>query len=298
MPPRTITGSLKIGGAIKYRRNELNLTIEEAASKAGIGTKTWSRYESGESIRKDKVSGLCKALKWKTIPDMDAGVVDTNFFTEADFDEYKKSEAWSPYLMERFGKYAALSFVIGSDILLDEINEDLAALSGMPRGSHIGEIPSSFIASSMPEQFLMRYDYEFMWALRNTLIRLRKTARYSDNLIAHRVIDELVLYLILEESRFMMEEMEFDCKTGNIEVDDNDEYDYACDDEDENDYEDEDRFAGWDDWAFRIFDDMEVVTYLYSDLFILGPGDTYHFDNWFEQQFYVDEVEVEVEEAE
>ena len=287
MPPRTIIGSSEIGEAIKSRRNELNLTIEEAASKAGVGTKTWSRYESGESIRKDKVSGLCKALKWKTIPGMDAGINDTNIFTEADFDEYKKSEAWSPFLVERFGKYAALSFVIGSDILLDEINEDLAALSEMPRGSHIGEIPSSFISSSMPEQFLVRYDYEFMWALRNTLIRFRKTARFTENLIAHSVIDELVLYLIMEESRVLMEEMEFDCYTGNNEVDENDEDDDAYDYEDVDEYEDEDRFTGWYEWAFDIFDDMDVVTYLYSDLDILDPSDTYHFDNWFKQQFYV-----------
>ena len=283
MPPRTIIGNPEVGEAIKNRRNELNLTIEEAASKAGVGTKTWSRYESGESIRRDKVSGLCKALKWKTIPGMDAGMDDTNILTEADLDEYKKSEAWSPFLVERFGKYAALSFVIGSDILLDEINEDLIALSEMPRGSHIGEIPTSCISSRMPEQFLVRYDYEFMWALRNTLIRLRKTARVTKNLIAHCVIDELVLYLIIEGSRFLMEDMEFDCDTGSNEVDENDE------DEDEDEDEGEDRLTGWDEWAFDIFDDMDVVTYLYSDLCILDPSDTYHFDNWFEQQFYVPE---------
>jgi len=44
----------------KHRRSMLNLTIEEAASKAGVGTKTWSRYEAGGSIRKDKSKGICK----------------------------------------------------------------------------------------------------------------------------------------------------------------------------------------------------------------------------------------------
>lgn len=53
MGQKSVKGSLEIAKSIKTRRNELNLTIEEAAKKAGMGTKTWSRYESGESIRKD-----------------------------------------------------------------------------------------------------------------------------------------------------------------------------------------------------------------------------------------------------
>ena len=285
---------IKPWGSYKNRRNELNLTIEAAASKAGIGTKTWSRYESGESIRKDKVSGLCKALKWKNLPDTD----DTDVVDCVDFDEYRKSEAWSPYLEECFGKYAALSFVIGSDILLDEINEDISALSEMPRGSHIGEVPSSAISSILPEQYLMRYDYEFMLALRKTLVRYRKTAHYAKQIIAHSVIEELVLYLIVEESRFLMEEMDFDINTNVDSVDNDYEDEDKGEDEYEVEYTDEDYYAHWDEWAFDIFDDMDVVTWLYTDIFELTPGDTYHFDNWFKQQFYVhedDEKDVEKE---
>ena len=263
MSPKTIKSNLELGEAIKKRRNELNLTIEEASSKAGVGTKTWSRYESGESIRKDKVNGLCKALKWKAIPGMD----DVDIFTEVDFEKYKESKTWSPYIAERFGPYAALSFVFGSDILFDHINEDINALSEMPRGSHIGEIPTSFIASSMPQQFLMRYDYEFMWGLRKILIRFRKTASHTNHIIAHSVIEELVLYLINEESQFLMEEMEF-----AFDVD-----------------HDEDEYRA--DWIFDIFDDADIETFLYSDVFTLAPDDIYHFDNWFEQQFFVSEGE-------
>ena len=268
MPPKTIKSSHKLGETIKNRRNELNLTIEEAALKSGIGTKTWSRYESGTSIRRDKVKGICKALKWKTIPETDdSGIIDN-----VDFSEYRKSEMWSPFLEENYGKYVALSFVIGSDILLDEINEDLAALSKMPRGSHIGEIPSSFISSIMPEQFLVRYDYEFMFALRQTLIYFRKIAPHTKNLIAHRVIDELILYLIEERSEFLMEEMESD---------------FDSEEEDNTD---------WRGWSFDIFDDMDIISYLYSDLDSLPPSDSYHFDNWFKQQFYIPEKEEKVEE--
>lgn len=54
MAPKTILSNEDLGKKIKVRRNELRLTIEEAASRAGVGVKTWCRYESGGSIRKDK----------------------------------------------------------------------------------------------------------------------------------------------------------------------------------------------------------------------------------------------------
>ena len=71
MAPKSIKGSPVLAKIIKARRLELGLTIEEAAFKAGVGTKTWSRYESGESIRADKYKGVCKALEWKKLPDIE-----------------------------------------------------------------------------------------------------------------------------------------------------------------------------------------------------------------------------------
>lgn len=68
MSARIIKGSAELGRKIRSRRNELGLTIEDAASKAGVGTKTWSRYESGESIRRDKILHICKTLNWRALP--------------------------------------------------------------------------------------------------------------------------------------------------------------------------------------------------------------------------------------
>ena len=64
MAMRSIKGNQELAKKIKARRNELGLTIEEAAIRAGVGIKTWSRYEAGESIREDKYKGVCKALNW------------------------------------------------------------------------------------------------------------------------------------------------------------------------------------------------------------------------------------------
>lgn len=258
MGQKSIKGSLELAKSIKLRRNELDLTIEEAASKAGIGTKTWSRYESGESIRKDKCRGICKALNWHSLPEK--GESDTS--NTLDLNEYRNHEAWSPYLMDRFGKFAATSFVIGSDILLDNLQADMEALSSMPRGSHIGEIDASWMESLLPSQFLMRYDYDFLYILRDTINRFRLIAPIGNPIIAHSVIEELALYLIVEESRFLMESIEL-----GMECDDTEIYD------------------SWDEWIFDIFEDMDLITFLYSDKYLVND-DAYHFEHWLERQFF------------
>lgn len=98
----------------------MNFFNKEAASKASIGTKTWSRYEAGGSIRHDKMLSVCKALNWHTLL-----IQEETSQVEIDFNEYKSSKVWSQALADAFGDIAAMSFVIGSDILLDTIEQDL-----------------------------------------------------------------------------------------------------------------------------------------------------------------------------
>ncbi|HJF40613.1 MAG TPA: helix-turn-helix domain-containing protein [[Clostridium] spiroforme] len=260
MSAKTITGSLHLGEKIRQRRIELGLTIEEAAAKAGVGTKTWSRYEAGGSIRQDKAPKLCLALQWNTLPDQ----METESF-EFNLDEYRNNAVWPQALAEEFGTVAAVSFVIGSDILLDNIEEDLEALSHMPKGAHLGELDLSWLQSQLPPQFLPRYDYDFLYHLRNILIRFRKTANTDQLFVAHTVAEELILYLIVEESRFLMELI-------LPHISEEEEYDNLS----------------WDTWLFDLFGDEDLITFLYSDLFYLTPEDTYHFDRWWEEQFYSD----------
>jgi transcriptional regulator with XRE-family HTH domain len=257
MGQKSISGSLALGKAIRKRRNELNLTIEGAASKAGVGTKTWSRYEAGESIRLDKSKGICKVLNWHSFPQEDSDADDT-----FDVNDYKKHEAWSSYLAEGFGEIAAVSFVIGSDILLDNLQQDIDELSSMPKGSHIGELGVSWLETDLPPQFLMRYDYDFLYHLRSVVIQFRAAAPSGTQIIAHSVIEELALYLMMENSQFLMEAMDINTE-----------------------FEDDDLYDNRDSWAFDIFDDMDIVTFLYSDWF-LDSRHPYHFDHWLEQQFY------------
>lgn len=252
MRQRSVPGNPELGIAIKERRNELKLTIEEAADKAGVGIKTWCRYEAGESIRQDKAKGVCRALNWKSLPSL-ADAEGTGF----DLREYRSNACWSKYLEEQFGETAAASFVIGSEILDDYLTYELEKLSHMQKGSHIGEISVSFLADALPPQFLTRYDYEFLYALRCALRLWMGIAKYQTPFVARRVIDELALYLVVEESRIVIEE---------------------------EDYTPE---AGWDEWIFDVFGDMDIVTLLYSDV-CLTTDNIYHFDHWMKEQFYMD----------
>ena len=123
MAQKIIKGNETLARQIKFRRKELGLTIEEAASRAGVGTKTWCRYEAGESIRKDKCKGICKSLNWQSFPNQD-GENTGNFSVQ----EFKNHEAWSKFLENSYGAEAAISFAAGSDILYDHIKEDMAEL--------------------------------------------------------------------------------------------------------------------------------------------------------------------------
>lgn len=256
MSARIVKSSVELGTKIKQRRNELGFTIEESAAKAGVGTKTWSRYESGGSIRRDKIISICKTLNWNVLPTLEENE------PEFDINEYKHNEAWPQALADIQGDAAAISFVIGSEILLDNIQQDLDALSSKPKGTHVGELDISWLKDSLPSQFLMQYDYSFLYYLKNLVLNYRRQASSNKCFIAHTVIEEIILYLIMEESEFLMESILPHLQAENYDINDD-----------------------WNSWPFALFDDMDVVTFLYSG-FYLEKDHPYHFDHWWEEQFY------------
>lgn len=256
MSAKIIKSSIELGNKIRLRRNELGFTIEEAASKAGVGSKTWSRYESGESIRHDKVTSICKTLNWHTLPGHEEQPL------EFDINEYKCSKIWPQALADMLGDAAAVSFVIGSDILLDSIEQDLASLSCESKGTHIGELELSWLKDSMPPQFLMRYDYDFLYYMKTTLLRYRHQASSKKAFVAHTVLEELVLYLVKEESALLMEGIAPYLQP-----------------------EDDEFYCDWDSWPFDLFNDMDVVTFLYSGYY-LTEDHPYHFEHWWKAQFH------------
>lgn len=254
MTPKTVPSSIDMGLKIRNRRKELDLTIEEAARKAGVGTKTWSRYESGDSIRADKLRGVLRVLNWKEIPEQ-----DHIYDAERELDVDSGHEAWSIYLEKTFGRATAKAFAAASDILLDEVTQDLDELSHEPKGTHLGELAASWILDYLPGQFVTRYDYEFLYAMRQYLKSLRNQAKSDRPLIAHTVIEELIIHLIEEQVAVLV--------------------DLGC----LSDYEEEcpEGLLG------EICGDADILTFLYSDSSCIEAGEIYHFDQWLKPQFYL-----------
>ena len=181
---------------------------------------------------------------------------DTNLAVK----DYRNHEAWSAFLEECFGSWAALSFAFGSDFLLEEIEQDLSELKSMPAGTHLGQVISS-LAGILPPQFLTSYDYNFLWQMRCELINMRKRAGIGANLEAHSILEELIIYLCCDETVGYIESMDanviFDHKVEKVN----------------------------DDWIYDLFDDSDIITFLYSDIW-LPEDNTYHFSHWGEKVFY------------
>lgn len=257
----TIQGSDALAKQIKLRRNELGLTIEEAASRAGVGTKTWCRYEAGESIRADKCKGICKALNWYRLPDQE-NEEDEGLSIQ----DYQNHAAWSPFLADAFGAGAAVAFAVGSDILLEHIIEEMEELASMPAESHVGQLSISWLRNDLPEQFLMHYNYDFLYQLKCTLKRMIWRAKDNCSMTAHSVMEELLLYLCNEKATAMIE------LCGGIRGLEDGETVYSG------------------EWVFDLFDDMDITSFLYSDVY-LDTDHPYHFSHWSDQQFFMDSDE-------
>ena len=58
---------------------------------------------------------------------------------------------------------------------IDHIKEDMSELASMPAGSHIGQLNMSWLYGDLPEQFLTRYDYDFLYQLKCTICKTEGT---------------------------------------------------------------------------------------------------------------------------
>lgn len=250
MAQKTVKGSAKLGQMMRERREELGLTMEQMAKKAGVGTKSWSRYESGEGIRADKVSRILRALGWASFPE---GTTDGSGWS---VDEEKVS----PYFSARYGETAARAFAVSFELLSDEILHDMDLLAKMPKDTHLGQVEQeSFLSDRLPEQFLTDYDYQFLYAMECTLrILCMRIHDAGGSFVVHTVMEEILLVLLMEIVRFLSE----------------------------TDFSEE---KGWmpEDFAFDLCGDMDVVTWLYSGIPV-NESHTYHFSHWLERQFHIE----------
>jgi hypothetical protein len=186
---------------------------------------------------------------------------DIDFHYDLDFDELREDETWSSFLEEEFGDLSAASFAIGSDLLMDAIKDDMKQLSSMPPKSNLEQLEFSSLSYMLPEQFMKEYDCDFLSELLKTLQYFREEAHKGNEIITRSVIEELTLFLVVEESRVMIDDY-IDSPAYNDE------------------YEDDFPYT---EWIYEIFDDMDIITWLYSDMKV-DKNNIYHFDHWLEKR--------------
>lgn len=187
-------------------------------------------------------------------------------------EKFKRHPAWSDNICDNYGTLAAISFAVGSDIMLDGVRLALAELSTMPAGTSLDKVqlmdPAAVqLKDLLPEQFLMNYDVTFLSDLKATVEQLRECARSGMEIVAHSVMQELVLYISAQNAKDAEEYIWTQIVEAG-ETEGLDESDVS------------------DSWVFNLFGDMDVVTFLYSDITI--PSDNiYHFDHWRKLAFYM-----------
>ncbi|MCC9812708.1 hypothetical protein HK195_06090, partial [Streptococcus agalactiae] len=165
-------------------------------------------------------------------------------FIDKLFEEAKENKLWPEKIYQTMGLTPALSFIAGCEILSDDINNDLEELSKLPKESHLGQLDTSLLLSLLPQQFITKYDYEFVYKLSKVLAQYTSRNKVGSSYTAHNVIEEICLYLIAKESVLYFESLDENSHLQLKEL-----LDYN------------------DEWPFDIFDDMDSYTFLYTDIY-------------------------------
>lgn len=260
---------------IRSRREALGLTIEQAAEKAGVGSRTWSRYEAGAPIAEDKVSGVCKALGWEWLMSATDDVQP-----KSSYDHRKNRDGWSSDVAERFGDNCAASLAIGFQNLLWRVKADIKLLKSQPKGTHIGQLRASMTADILPEQFLMNYDYEFILGLKADVVRVMNYAEGTRSFHAYSAIDAIIVYMACKLGYESFKE-------GTYQLQPMTAVDGTPMSEDEQLYH-----LGTLSSALIGSDDVETELYQ-EDSFIRDTSSPFFFSNWQNVSFFQEELRQE-----
>ncbi|GAA0276367.1 helix-turn-helix domain-containing protein [Cryptosporangium japonicum] len=249
MAPTTQPSTAEIGAAIRARRLELGLTIEQAAASAGVGSESWRRYEQGKAIRRDKVRGLCRVLRWANLPASDGEAAARTPRADPNWDAATEWAGFSTAVAARHGEARARAFELGFQLVVaEQLEHDLEALRERPRGSHLGELSESWLANWLPERFVTHYEYELLYRLRAASLRIADRLASRTSQLTRCPAEALMLYVIVED--------------GAGEV--NREVDYL-------------------DWMRELIDeDLDAVRTLFDRTVDIPVDHPWHYKNWFE----------------
>ncbi|SDM87882.1 helix-turn-helix domain-containing protein [Actinomyces ruminicola] len=284
-----------IAQAMRARRQELGLSVPAMAARAGVSEQTWRNYEYGRTqVRGDKQMGVWEALEWEPPthwrdlaglrailqgggpdafgagfggPDFD---IPDELFEDIDSEEAAASlpipdwddiptvlsEVYSPRLARTLGEDAARCYALGVLLFDMSITENLESLAELRGGTHLGELDETHIGSILPQLWLTRYDYEFVFQLRESLRemtrRLVSGVTTDNDPMACTIAEILVLHDVFSTGGVIA-----DARGADI---------------------DEDRWEGWVD----ALSGPDQPAHALIAMGLIPPADApEHFDNWF-----------------
>lgn len=286
-----------IAEAMRDRRIELDLTVQEIAERAGVSEQTWRNYERGRTqVRGDKQLGVWEALDWepprewasiamlqnalgiladergggpqRAVSAFDypwaegSGPLPAEAALEGlglpDWDEIPDAlGSYSPLVKRTLGEDAARCYALGAHLYDRLLTEDLEALAEMPRGAHVGELDVSHIGGTLPALWLTRYDYELLFQLRGL-----------GQVTTHRLVEAMIapdepLVRTLAEAIVVHDIFTLGGMTASSLG---------------KELEDEE----WEGWVNAFSGPQEPAHLLLSTILVPSPDAAIHIDHWFD----------------
>lgn len=268
---------------IRKRREELGLTVEEAAGKVGVSAEDWARWEEEGAVRMERIEALTNLLGEEVLKYYQPE------FCIFDLDEFRSRPYWSSYLEKEHGIAVAVAFVYGYEMLHDHILDDIDSLRSLPEGSLLRDHEWSQLIDMLPDAFEDRYDMAFLLRLQSANDAFAKAAGEGKRIIAHTVLEELTLLLNNLLSQVMME-IEGTAALKELFTDQMNAEEAEEKDDDYFDNWPPENYlnvSAWQDWVYNVLGDDDIGLFLYTDCMPVIPE--YHYDNWLLPQFYMHE---------
>lgn len=200
-----------------------------------------------------------------------------------DLASYKKEPEWSDAMDEYYGHQAAVSFVIGAQMLGDELNTAIRELEGKSAQSTLKDCEETYLADFLPPAYQKRYTRKWLQHMQKVLNAYIDRVHTSDDLRAHTVLEEIIVKTCMDlTADYMKSDI-----IPNLprEIYDEDEG-FMRDCKDGEEVDPEDVWNNYDTWAYDLFDDDEVnILFTCDDVSLLKMSE-YAFSHWDEDQFW------------
>ena len=211
-------------------------------------------------IDDDDIEGAVRAILGSSglIDELTQESVQGLQIPEWDYIPTDLAAGYSPRLVGMLGEKAARCFAVGAFLYDQSLAEDLDSLKELPRGTHLGELEDTHIGTTLPNLWLTRYDYEFVFQMRRSaqLLCLRLTGE-------EELADDGPLVRSMAEALALHDVYDLGCTVGaaarGVLVDQ----------------------GTWEEWVDALSGpDRPAHRAIYT--MMIPPADSpEHFDNWF-----------------